>query len=66
MINMGKSLHMRVVAEGVETRAQLNYLQEQNCPEGQGYYFSPPVAPNEIAQLLGSSVAETARQLWAS
>jgi EAL domain-containing protein (putative c-di-GMP-specific phosphodiesterase class I) len=65
VINMGKSLHMRVVAEGVETLAQLNYLQEQGCPEGQGYYFSQPVAHKEIAHLLGSSVAETARHLWA-
>ena len=43
VISMGKSLHMRVVAEGVETREQLAFLQEQSCPEGQGYYFSQPV-----------------------
>jgi len=60
VINMGKSLHMKVVAEGVETSAQLAYLQAQGCPEGQGYYFSQPVAHNEIAQLLSSRVAETA------
>ncbi len=66
VINMGKSLHMRVVAEGVETLAQLAYLQDQGCPVGQGHYFSGPVVHDEMAQLLGSSVAETARQLWAS
>ncbi len=66
VINMGKSLHMRVVAEGVETLAQLAYLQNQGCPVGQGHYFSGPVVHDEMAQLLGSSVAETARQLWAS
>ncbi len=66
VINMGRSLHMRVVAEGVETPAQLAYLQEQGCPEGQGYYFSRPVVHDELAQLLGSSVAEVARRLWAS
>ena len=43
VISMGKSLHMRVVAEGVETREQLAFLREQSCPEGQGYYFSRPV-----------------------
>ena len=36
VIGMGKSLHMRVVAEGVETREQLEILQEHGCPQGQG------------------------------
>jgi EAL domain-containing protein (putative c-di-GMP-specific phosphodiesterase class I) len=60
VISMGKSLHMRVVAEGVETREQLAFLQEQGCPEGQGYYFSKPVVAGELTQLLGRRVAETA------
>jgi diguanylate cyclase (GGDEF)-like protein/PAS domain S-box-containing protein len=38
VINMGKSLHMRVVAEGIETRAQLDFLREHACPEGQGFF----------------------------
>jgi diguanylate cyclase (GGDEF)-like protein/PAS domain S-box-containing protein len=53
VINMGKSLHMRVVAEGVETSRQLAFLREQNCPEGQGYYFSPPVTAGEFTKYLG-------------
>jgi diguanylate cyclase (GGDEF)-like protein/PAS domain S-box-containing protein len=53
VISMGKSLHMGVVAEGVETREQLAFLREQSCPEGQGYYFSRPVAAEEFTQLLG-------------
>jgi diguanylate cyclase (GGDEF)-like protein len=60
VISMGKSLHMRVVAEGVETPEHLAFLQEQRCPEGQGYYFSPPVSAVEFAQLLGRIGAETA------
>jgi diguanylate cyclase (GGDEF)-like protein/PAS domain S-box-containing protein len=56
VISMGKSLEMRVVAEGVETREQLAFLQQQGCPEGQGYYFSRPVAPGEFTQLLARSV----------
>lgn len=52
MITMGRSLHLRVVAEGIETRRQLTFLMEHDCPEGQGYYFSRPVAADEFAGLL--------------
>jgi predicted signal transduction protein with EAL and GGDEF domain len=52
VISMGESLKIRVVAEGVETRAQLVLLLEQGCPEGQGYYFSRPVPAQEIIHLL--------------
>jgi EAL domain-containing protein (putative c-di-GMP-specific phosphodiesterase class I) len=58
VISMGKSLHMRVVAEGVETPEQLAFLQEQSCPEGQGYYFSQPLTVGEFTELLGRSVVE--------
>ena len=43
VIGMGKSLHMRVIAEGIETREQLDFLQEHGCPQGQGFYFGRPV-----------------------
>jgi diguanylate cyclase len=56
VISMGRSLKMRVVAEGVETREQLAFLQQRNCPEGQGYYFSRPVAPIQFARLLAHRV----------
>jgi diguanylate cyclase (GGDEF)-like protein len=62
VISMGKSLHMRVVAEGVETPEQLQFLQEHSCPFAQGYYFSPPVVAREFTQLLrisAGSVTET-------
>jgi EAL domain-containing protein (putative c-di-GMP-specific phosphodiesterase class I) len=60
VISMGESLHMRVVAEGVETRDQVVFLQEHSCPEGQGYYFSRPVVAGQLTRLLGSGLAETA------
>jgi EAL domain-containing protein (putative c-di-GMP-specific phosphodiesterase class I) len=60
VIGMGKSLHMRVVAEGVETREQLAFLQEQNCPEGQGYYFSEPIVAKEFTEMLRRGVEDTA------
>ena len=53
VIAMGKSLQKRVVAEGVETREQLAFLQEKDCPLGQGNFFSPPVAAAELVQFLG-------------
>ena len=56
VINMGKSLHMGVVAEGVETRDQLTFLQEHTCPEAQGYYFSHPLIATSFAELLQRGV----------
>jgi EAL domain-containing protein (putative c-di-GMP-specific phosphodiesterase class I) len=56
VIGMGKSLHMRVVAEGVETREQLATLRQYECPQGQGYYFSRPVPAVEFSHLLEHGV----------
>ena len=60
VISMGRSLHMRVVAEGVETAAQLGFLRAQSCPEGQGYLLGRPVAGEECTRLLSSCGAGTA------
>ena len=55
---MGKSLGHRVIAEGVETRAQLTFLQGQRCGEGQGYFFSRPVAADQFAKLMETGLPE--------
>jgi len=52
IIAMGKSLKLHVVAEGIETRQQLAFLQSLHCAEGQGYYFNRPMPANEFAALL--------------
>jgi diguanylate cyclase (GGDEF)-like protein len=52
MINLGRSLEQRIVAEGVETSAQLEFLQLHGCGEGQGYYFSRPVVADRLADLF--------------
>jgi EAL domain-containing protein (putative c-di-GMP-specific phosphodiesterase class I) len=52
IIAMANSLHLRVLAEGVETREQLALLRDQGCHELQGYYFSRPVPADELAKLL--------------
>lgn len=52
IITMGKTLSLTVVAEGVETPEQENYLREHVCDEMQGFYFSKPVAAELFADLL--------------
>jgi len=52
IIAMGHSLEKRVVAEGIETEEQFELIQGYGCDEAQGYYFSPPVPPDEVADLL--------------
>ena len=52
IVAMAHSLNLRVVAEGVETREQLEVLRELRCDELQGYYFSKAVPADEFAALL--------------
>jgi EAL domain-containing protein (putative c-di-GMP-specific phosphodiesterase class I) len=57
VISMGSHMHIRVVAEGVETREQLSFLQDHECPFGQGHYLSQPVTARECTQLLRRGLA---------
>lgn len=52
IISMAHSMKMQVIAEGVETQAQLAYLQHHHCDHIQGYYFSPPLPLLETEVLL--------------
>ena len=52
IITLGHSLGLRVVAEGVETAEQLEYLSSQGCDEVQGFYFSKPIPADDFARLL--------------
>jgi len=52
VIRMAHCLHLQVVAEGVETLQQLQFLKAHDCGEGQGYYFCKPVDPSECRSLL--------------
>lgn len=54
VIGMGRNLNQRVVAEGVETFEQLNFLKAHHCEEGQGYQFSHPLLADDFARLLFS------------
>lgn len=52
IIAMAQGLHLQIVAEGVETQAQLACLQQLGCPEYQGYLFSRPLPAEAFARLL--------------
>ncbi|MCX5850382.1 MAG: PAS domain S-box protein [Deltaproteobacteria bacterium] len=52
IITMGKTLSLTVVAEGVETQEQEDFLREHICDEMQGFYFSKPVTPDLFGTLL--------------
>ncbi len=52
IIAMGKSLELNIIAEGVETAEQLDFLRAQDCEEGQGFLFSKAVPAKDFAQLL--------------
>lgn len=60
VISMGRSMKLRVVAEGVETREELAFLQTHQCDEAQGFYFSRPVLPHQFAMLLKTGIPEQA------
>ena len=49
---LGKKLGLEVIAEGVETRAQLDFLAGEGCRQVQGFYFSRPLPADEIDRLL--------------
>ncbi|WP_068783012.1 putative bifunctional diguanylate cyclase/phosphodiesterase [Paenibacillus phocaensis] len=55
IIQLGKSLGMTVLAEGVETQAQFEFLQQNGCDQIQGYYYSRPLNAEAVEGLLKSS-----------
>jgi diguanylate cyclase (GGDEF)-like protein/PAS domain S-box-containing protein len=52
IVQLARSLGKTPVAEGIETDAQRRFLVGEGCPVGQGYFFGPPVAPQEIPKLV--------------
>jgi diguanylate cyclase (GGDEF)-like protein/PAS domain S-box-containing protein len=62
IISMAKSLHLKVIAEGVEDEAQMSFLRTHQCDEIQGYYFSKPLAVDKVAgKLRGDNPEPQAR-----
>ncbi len=52
MINLAHSLQLRVIAEGVETLDQVQFLWQNHCDQVQGFYFSPAVSAKDLLRLL--------------
>jgi len=53
IILLAKALNLGIVAEGVETKAQLEWLRDKDCDQIQGYLFSPPVPAAKAETMLG-------------
>lgn len=56
IITLAHLLDIEVVAEGVETREQLDFLREQHCNSAQGFFFSQPLPPDDFARLYSEGL----------
>ncbi|PRR83819.1 Oxygen sensor protein DosP [Clostridium vincentii] len=52
IIALAKNLELKAIAEGVETKDQLDFLRDQMCDEIQGYYYYKPMSANQIEELM--------------
>ena len=64
VVDMAKALELRVVAEGVETREQLEFLERLECDDAQGYFFSTPVSAPAFVGILRTHLDKPSR--WAT
>ena len=61
IINLAKSLGLKVIAEGVETESQMNFLYHRMCDEVQGYYYYKPMPAEEAEQVLREDMLKAAQ-----
>jgi diguanylate cyclase (GGDEF)-like protein/PAS domain S-box-containing protein len=54
IVGIGKSMNLRVIAEGVESKREVEFLQLRKCDEAEGYFFSRPVPPEQLMGLFRS------------
>jgi len=62
IISMAHNLNLNVIAEGVETDEQMEYLRKIHCDEIQGYIFSQPVGPQQISEMIHQGFWHLAKQ----
>ena len=58
ILAMARILHLEVIAEGVETREQFEFLRSRQCGAMQGFYFSEPLPADTLGVLLGRGLEE--------
>lgn len=59
IIAMGRTLSLTVIAEGVETQEQEEFLRDHACDQSQGYYFSKPISPEDFVSFMKQQAAST-------
>jgi diguanylate cyclase (GGDEF)-like protein len=62
IISLGHALHLKVIAEGVETERQVSFLRRHGCDEVQGFFYGEPQPPEAYAQLLASAARKQTRR----
>ena len=55
LIDLGQKMHIEVIAEGVETKSQLDYLLRKNCSVIQGFYYAKPMSEEQILGYINSN-----------
>ena len=58
VIDLAKKLNMKIVAEGIESREQVDFLAEQECDLIQGYFFAKPMPVNEFEEKYNKTQSE--------
>ena len=59
IIRLGHDINIEIIAEGVETKEQYDYLRNKRCDKIQGYYFSKPLLPEEVGEFLKKYAVKT-------
>lgn len=57
LVRLGRSMKLEVIAEGIETQGQLDFVSALGCNLGQGYFFSRPIAAHELEKAVSRQLA---------